>query len=354
MKLTDFDYVYPEELVAQRPPERRDDAKMMYLDPRQGSFKHSSIKNLPDFLAAGDLLVVNNSKVFPARLFGNRESGGQIEILLLSEIDPEKKIWSALATRKKRIKSGDTIVFNSNFSARVLEKNDHSLTIKFDDVPDVYSALEKSGFPPLPPYIKREHREDYTEEDRQRYQTIYAKNTGSAAAPTAGFHLTEDILKRCREKGVETAEVTLHVGIDTFMPVRVDSIKDHRMHGERYFISEDNVKKIEAAKKEGRRVVAVGTTTVRALESAANSSPELQLGRKGETDLFITPGYKFKIVDAILTNFHQPKSTLLMMVSAFAGREFILKMYAEAIKNRYRLFSYGDCMLIAGNNSEYR
>jgi S-adenosylmethionine:tRNA ribosyltransferase-isomerase len=338
MKLSDFNYTYPEELVAQRPLERRDESKMMFVNRASDSFEHSSVRDFPNYLNKGDLLVINDSKVLPVRLLGKRKSGGHIEILLLREIDAKDGIWECLATRKKRIKIGDKINFDQKLTAEVIKKDDASIVIRFQTRQNIYTLIEQIGLPPLPPYIKREHRNDYTEEDRKRYQTIYAKNVGSAAAPTAGFHLSQTILESCQNRGVNIAPITLHVGIDTFSPVRVDDIENHKMHGESFSISEETLQMIKKTKENGGRVVAVGTTTVRALESAD------VIGN--DTNLFITPGYKFKLVDAMLTNFHQPKSTLIMMVSAFAEREFILKMYEEAIQNRYRLFSYGDCMLI--------
>lgn len=378
MKLADFDYIYPEELVAQRPPASRDASRMMVIDPRSKTSRHSSIIALPKCLNRGDLLVINDTKVFPARLIGKKESGGEIEILLLEEIDHKANIWKAVATRMKKLKGGAKIGFGCGLAGEIIDKDGCGVTIKLssgsfvglrppqDDTcscDNIRALVGQIGLPPLPPYIKRERSSDYTDEDRERYQTIYAKQTGSAAAPTAGFHLTENILKECSDKGVEIVPITLHIGLDTFLPVRSKEIEDHKMHGENFSISSGSMAAITMAKNEGRRVVAVGTTTVRALESffrlqTSDIGPKTQdaghrtVGARDtryeiqNTDLFIYPGYKFKIVDAILTNFHQPKSTLIMMISAFAGREFILQMYAEAIKERYRLFSYGDCMLI--------
>lgn len=363
MKLADFNYTYPEHLVAQRPLKRRDASRMMVINRLEKTFEHSSVKNFPDFLNAGDLVVINNSRVFPARLFGKRESGSKVEILLLKEMKTKEMIWSAIATRKKRLKEGEILFFDGDLTARILKNDYDELILKFFTDRDFYEMIEKTGLPPLPPYIKRGNAEDYTEEDRKRYQTVYAKHIGSAAAPTAGFHITKEILERCRNKGARIAEVTLHVGLDTFSPVRTEDIKDHKMHGERFFVSEDVIRNIEKTKKAGGRVVAIGTTTVRALESALSAGAETLnqskekkpsgepdhfafQARNNGTHLFIFPGYKFKIVDAILTNFHQPMSTLLMMISAFAGKEFILEMYKEAIEKRYRLFSYGDCMLL--------
>jgi len=389
MKLSDFDYNYPEELVAQRPAARRDASRMMVANRSDQSFTHGSIQDLPDYLQDGDLVVVNDTKVLPMRLYGHRHStsrfstssnrntvysssersesrsasGSRIEILLLKEIDRDEKVWLALATRKKRLKAGDQLTFDDNLIATILENRFEGILLQFQTDQSIEELLPTIGLPPLPPYIQRKERSDYTEEDHQRYQTIYAKHIGSAAAPTAGFHLTETIVNKCRARGTEIIPITLHVGIDTFSPVRVEKILDHEMHGEEYRISDESVGAIRKAKDEGRRVIAIGTTTVRALESFApyltnnqkTSTPEHQHTNQHQntrtpeyqnTNLFITPGYTFKIVDAMLTNFHQPKSTLLMMVSAFAGKDFIFRTYKEAIREKYRLFSYGDCMLI--------
>ena len=371
MKLSDFNYIYPEELVAQRPLPQRDASKMMVVSRSDRTSNHCHIKELPDFLNKGDLLIVNNSKVFPARLLGQKESGSEIEVLLLEEI--EKDLWRAIASRKKRLKEGNIIQFDNDLAGKIIENRPDEVVIKLVSEKNVQEKIEEVGLPPLPPYIKRKTRNDYTEEDRERYQNIYAKEKGSAAAPTAGFHLSEAVLKSCTDKGVKIAEITLHVGMDTFSPVRSNNIEDHKMHGERYLISSETLKVIKETKAAGGRVVAVGTTSVRALESfplpfgerlgegenksrspSPRPSPKRGEGEDDQrftlhdktTNLFITPGYRFQVVDAMLTNFHQPKSTLLMMISAFAGRELVLQMYAEAIKRRYRLFSYGDCMLI--------
>lgn len=358
MKLRAFDYKYPEALVAQRPLPRRDASRMMVVYRNGATPEHSSISDLPRHLNRSDLLVINDSKVFPARLIGRKASGGKVEVLLLKEIDPEEQIWQAITNRKKRLKRGTIIGFDKCLTAEITKNDADCVFLRFTasrKTPPVtlQTKIEEIGLPPLPPYIKRETGDNYTDEDRERYQTVYAKNVGSAAAPTAGFHLTDRILKECRSRGVEIVPVTLHVGLDTFSPVRAAEIERHRMHGEEYFISSNSLDLIKRARGEGRRIVAVGTTTVRALESLGvpgyrstgvpgfSGTPALR-----HTKLFIYPGYKFRVVDAMLTNFHQPRSTLLMMVSAFAGRELILQMYAEAIKERYRLFSYGDCMLI--------
>lgn len=349
MKLSDFTYSFPEELVAQKPLDKRDSSRMLVINRKTRDLNDNLVKTLPDFLKKGDLIVINDSKVIPCRLFGEKETGSKIEVLLLEEI--QKNQWKVIVNRKKRIKTGQKITFSDNLHAKVVENSPKQVIIDLISDIDILSEIQKIGVPPLPPYIKRREISDYSKDDINRYQTVYAKNIGSAAAPTAGFHLSDNLMKKCRDKGVDIASVTLHVGIDTFSPVRVANLSDHKMHGERYIIDSVAADKINQAKKEGRRIIAIGTTTVRVLESEGKrlNKGHVEACKAGEirnTHLFITPGFHFQITDAILTNFHQPCSTLLMLVSAFAGKEFILQMYEEAIKRRFRLFSYGDCMLI--------
>jgi S-adenosylmethionine:tRNA ribosyltransferase-isomerase len=347
MKLSDFSYEYPKELIAQHPLKDRDSSRMMVLNRSQDSLEHSKISNIVDFLNEGDLLIVNDSKVVPARLFGRRRNGEEIELLVVEPKQGMTNTWRCLLKKAKRINKNEKFFFGMQATAKSLGRDDIYLLMEFKGN-SLDLAMKHHGVPPLPPYIEREGFEAYSNEDRQRYQTVYANRAGSAAAPTAGLHFGENLMERIESAGIEIQRVTLHVGIDTFAPVRVDDIKDHRMHGEKVEISEDVAKSISNAKAEGRRIIAVGTTTTRALESAAinaNEHGSLKPG-KWTTDIFITPGFEFKLVNAMVTNFHQPRSTLLMMVSAFAGRDFILKSYGEAISERYRLFSYGDCMLI--------
>lgn len=340
MKLSSFDYTYPKELIAQKPPADRDQSRMMIVDRKNESWIHSTVLNLPDFLSVGDVIVLNDTKVIPARLLGKRNTGGSVSVLLIEKLS-NPKLWKAILTRANRIKTGDEIFFSNNFSAKIFEHNKDSVVLEFNKN-DIQSDLEKLGLTPLPPYIRAS--KEPTLQDKERYQTIYAKNLGSSAAPTAGLHFTKKLLDEIERRGVKIVHITLHVGLDTFSPVRVDDIKDHRMHGERIVISDETANIINTAKSSGNKILAVGTTTVRAVESASKNGDCESIDMT--TDLFIKPGYKFKIVDAMLTNFHQPRSTLLMMVSAFAGRDLILKCYAEAISQKYRLFSYGDCMLI--------
>jgi S-adenosylmethionine:tRNA ribosyltransferase-isomerase len=369
MKLSDFDYTFSEELIATHPTPARDDSRMMVVNRSEQSVKHSSIRDFPLFLRKDDCVVINDTRVFSARLMGKKESGGKIEILLLREkssvipakagiqnslklLDPrlrvdDKCVWRCITNQTKASKTGQKIIFDDGLIGTIISRDGDELLIEFNK-PEL---IEKVGLPPLPPYIlKARSRKQETGgmNDKQRYQTIYAKHTGSAAAPTAGLHLTDKLLQKIKETGAKIATVTLHVGLDTFSPVRVDNIEDHKMHGEEYFVPEETVKSIEKARQNGGRVIAVGTTTVRALESGVSDSGLITDHKPLTTHLFIIPGYKFRIVDCILTNFHQPKSTLLMMVAAFAGRKFILNAYNEAISQKYRLFSYGDCMLING------
>ncbi len=346
MKLSDFDYKFPEELIAQHPLPERTASRMMVVDRATGKWEHGRITDLPKLLKTGDVLVVNDSRVIPARIFGKRFDGKEVELLLVQKVfgDPEKKQrWRALTKRARNYHSGDKFFFGMSATAEVVGRDGDFLLVEFG-AGHCERAIEKCGVPPLPPYIKREGFESYGKEDRARYQTIYADEPGSVAAPTAGLHFSDELIKNIKNAGAFIETVTLHVGADTFAPVRVDDVREHKMHGEVFSVSDETAGIINDAKREKRRIIAIGTTTVRALESCAGENG-CRAGKK-ETNIFITPGYKFQIVDCLLTNFHQPKSTLLMLVSAFAGRELILSAYEDAIKNRYRLFSYGDCMLI--------
>lgn len=374
MKIGDFNFDYPEGLVAQHPLPNRDDARMMVVDRATKHFQHSGVRHLPEFFRPGDVVVVNRSKVIPARLIGRKESGGKVEILLLRQCatatccgrrfprGPSHNTgdtgndaatgggsslsWWCLTSHTKRLKSGVRILFSDELSAMVGERNGDEVRMTFECVGNFEDILNKIGLPPLPPYIVRKSASDYSDEDRTRYQTVFAREVGSAAAPTAGLHLTDAMLAQLRNQGVQIAEVVLHVGRDTFQPVRVENIADHKMHGEEWIIPEDTADMINRAKFEGRRVIAVGTTSVRALESAWDMDQGKLIAGNATTKIFMTPGYIFRVIDGLLTNFHQPKSTLLMLVSALLGRERTLDLYAAAIRERYRLFSFGDCMLI--------
>jgi len=357
MKLSDFDYNYPEDLVAQQPLPTRDASRMMVVERASGSVRHSCVAKLGAELREGDLLVVNDSRVIPARIFGQRGNGEKIEILVVEPAPAKPDAWLCMIKRARHFRAGEMLFFGMQARAKVLGRSETFLMVEFKHGA-LELAMKHHGVPPLPPYIKRKGIEAYTDKDRERYQTVYAIKPGSAAAPTAGLHLSDDMMVALEGKGISIARVTLHVGLDTFTPVRVDDLKDHRMHGERVEVSQDTARAVSTARQEGRRVVAVGTTAVRALESAAQEVPPAGAEGKFEwragaiahgswvTEIFIRPGHSFRAVDALLTNFHQPRSTLLMLVSAFAGRELVLSCYEQAIRERYRLFSYGDCMLI--------
>jgi len=338
VRTADFDYQLPPELIAQHPPAERDAARMLVLDPA-GGLADRSVRDLPQYLDAGDVLVLNDSRVLPARLIGRRRDGGEAEVLLLRPLHEGQHRWEALIRPARRLAPGSQVQFENSALAVAIEARDgEAATVRLDGVVDPLSEVRRIGEMPTPPYIK----ERLT--DRERYQTVYAREEGSAAAPTAGLHFTAKLLSAVRDRGVRVAFVTLHVGLDTFRPVRVDDPAEHRIHREWYRIENASAQAISEARREGKRIVAVGTTCVRVVESAANDGGVA--AGEGWTGLFILPGYRFRVVDAMLTNFHLPKSTLLMLVSAFAGRDRILAAYATAIERRYRFYSFGDCMLI--------
>lgn len=350
----DFDYHLPKELIAQYPLRERDASRLLVLSRSDGSIEHTVFTHLDDYLTPGDLLVLNDTRVMAARLLGSKETGGAVELLLLKKLEDESvegdvasSLWLSMAKSSKGLKPGARVGFDQDLEAHVVERDGEyykiTLSHPFKDNEGIENLLERVAKTPLPPYIDREP----FAEDRLRYQTVYAKESGAVAAPTAGLHFTPDILERLGAKGVEIAYVTLHTGPGTFKPVRAAKIEDHKMHTEEYSIDEGVFDKVRKAKEEGRRVVAVGTTSVRTLEAAVSGPGGLDEPRlAGETGIFIYPGFKFQVVDALLTNFHLPRSTLIMLVSAFATRELIFKAYGEAIEEGYRFFSYGDCMLI--------
>jgi S-adenosylmethionine:tRNA ribosyltransferase-isomerase len=386
--VSDFDFYLPEELIAQEALADRSGSRLLHLSRSAGSFEDRQFTDFPSLLRPGDLLVLNSSRVFPARLYGRRAGlraqpvsprnpaskdflHGRVEVLLTRQVGPLE--WQALVRPGRKIGVGEKIFFSASDSAKSgssgCEPGDSALestaeltaevigrgefgerTLRFDPVPDFFRVVEKLGHVPLPPYIAREDRRD----DRERYQTVYARpeSTGSVAAPTAGLHFTPQILADIRQRGIEIAELTLHVGLGTFQPVHVENVEEHKLHRESFSISESAAAQINRALAEKRRVVAVGTTTVRTLEFAARqvdtergAIPRVS-ARSGEADVFIYPGFEFRVVSALLTNFHLPKSTLLMLVSAFAGRENVLRAYAHAVSEKYRFFSYGDCMFV--------
>ena len=385
MLVADFDYRLPEELIAQEALADRADSRMLHLVRQGQRFEDRKFRDFPDLLRPDDLVVFNNTRVFPARLFGHRSGEraqtvskrnraakeflkGKVEALLVApceeqssrestqmnadkakqiRVDPRSSaatplVWKALVRPGRKIGVGERLTFSDELRAEVIARGEFGeRTLRFNPVPDFYAAVERVGHVPLPPYIGREDRP----EDRDRYQTVYARERGSVAAPTAGLHFTAEILDRMRARGLEMVEITLHVGLGTFQPVHVGLVEEHRLHREWYRIGERAAATINAAIAARRRIVAIGTTTVRTLEYAASQSDEIQVGA-GEADIFIYPGFQFRVVGAMLTNFHLPKSTLLMLVCAFAGREFTLDAYRHAVEHRYRFYSYGDCMFI--------
>jgi len=335
MRVDEFDFFLPEELIAQTPAEPRDASRLMVINKESGEIEHRVFKEIEEFLRPGDVLVLNRTKVIPARLIGEKTGtgaakGARIEILLLKRL--EKDLWEVLVKPGKRLKKGQEVAFGGGILTGRLEEilDNGNRIIRFKYTGMFEEILDILGKMPLPPYITREL------DDQGRYQTVYARESGSAAAPTAGLHFTETLLEKIRTKGVEVLEVLLHVGLGTFRPVKTENIADHIMHSEYFKLEDFTASRINLAKKEGRRVIAVGTTVVRTLESAAASRP----------DIFIYPGYRFKVVDALLTNFHFPRSTLIMLVCAFAGKELTFKAYESAIREKYRFFSFGDAMFI--------
>ena len=340
--LSDYDYELPEALIAQQPAAQRDRSRLLHLGRRTGRVGHRRFDDVVDLLAAGDVLVRNNTRVIPGRLLGRKETGGQVEALILDYAQgAAQKIFTCLVKASKRPKPGTRLVFDQGLTATVTALQDRTCSLAFEGPADFEQLLERIGHVPLPPYIRRGD----TETDQSTYQTVYASQKGAIAAPTAGLHFTPELLARLQAKGVTIVDVTLHVGYGTFLPVEAEDIRDHRMHAEWFGLPAATAEAVNRAKAQGKRVVATGTTCVRTLEYCADDQGRLSV-RSGECDLFIYPGYVFKIVDAMITNFHLPKSTLLMLVSAFAGRENILAAYAEAVREGYRFYSYGDAMLI--------
>lgn len=396
MLVSDFDYKLPPELIAKQPLAHRAEARMLHVRRREGSVRDTQFTEFPGLLRPTDLLVLNNTRVIPARLFGRRSGlhaqplspqnpamrdflHGRVELLLTKQLSPDLLTWEGLVRPGRKIGVGERLIFeipsdtapiqggglsehaDLRLEAEVIARGEFGeRTVRFTPVPDFLARLDRLGHIPLPPYIDR----DDSAEDREQYQTVYAQQAGSVAAPTAGLHFTPEILDGIRSRGVETAEVTLHVGLGTFQPIRTSVVEEHHLHTERYEIGDDATEKIARARRDGRRVVAVGTTSVRTLEFAARLATESRacaaggavshtstddwqiLPQQGEADIFIYPGFQFRVVGAMLTNFHLPQSTLLMLVSAFAGREFMLRAYHHAVAERYRFFSYGDCMFI--------
>ena len=346
MHISEFDYELPKELIAQFPSEKRDHSNLMVLNKEDKTIEHKKFFNIVDHLSENDVLVMNNTRVIPARLIGKKQTGANIEVFLLE--NKTDNIWECLIKPAKRVKSGTIIEFSEELKAEVIDKADNDkwiIELKYDG--NLEEILTRVGNIPLPPYIMRSLSDSEIRKlDYQRYQTVYAQNPGSVAAPTAGLHFSEDLLEQIKQKGVEICHVTLNVGLGTFKPVRAENILDHKMDKETYQISEQTANIINNAKKQGKNIVAVGTTSVRTLESAYKLYGEIR-PTAGSSDLFIYPGYKFNVADKLITNFHLPKSTLLMLVSAFAGKEYVLEAYKKAIEKKYRFYSYGDCMFIS-------
>ncbi len=339
MKTDDFNYELPLELIAQTPIKERDHSRLLVLDKETGEINHERFDNIISYLNKGDVLVINNTKVMPARIIGVKEdTKAVIELLMLKNI--ENDTWECLCKHAKKVKIGTIIKFSDKLSAKCIGVKDEGIRI-FDFIYDgiFYEILDELGEMPLPPYIHEKLN------NKDRYQTVYAKEIGSAAAPTAGLHFTKELLERIKEKGIIIKEITLHVGLGTFRPVNVEDVTNHKMHSEFYMINEDTAKELNNAKKENRRIIAVGTTTTRTLETVMNLYGEFK-ACSGFTDIFIYPSYKFKAIDCLITNFHLPKSTLVMLVSAFAGKENIFNAYKVAVDNKYRFFSFGDAMFI--------
>ena len=361
MLVSEFDYRLPEELIAQEPLAQREMSRMLRVSRSDSPFEDLCFRDFPELLRPDDLVVFNNTRVFPARLYGNRSGAraqspspknpaardflkGSVEVLLTRQVSTEPNDWECLVRPGRKIGIGERLYFGERdeLSAEVIARGEFGERhIRFDPVADFFGLIERIGHIPLPPYIAREDKSS----DRDRYQTVYARERGSVAAPTAGLHFTPEVLARIKQRGVESAEITLHVGLGTFQPVREDEVEKNKLHRESYKITGEAAEKINGALDSERRIVAVGTTTVRTLEYSARATGRMQAG-SGEADLFIYPGFQFRVVGALLTNFHLPKSTLLMLVCAFAGKEDVLAAYRHAVEQRYRFYSYGDCMFV--------
>ena len=353
MKLKDIDYPLPPQMIAQHPPEKRGDSRLMVVNRKNGTLEHCSFSHLPGFLQPGDVLVVNDTKVLPARLIGKKESGGKVEILLVRKrTNPSGgahfQEWECLVQGAGKLREKTPVLLDPSIRGELLAKTPEGLwrlTLQGREEEDLEGSLRRIGFAPLPPYIHRNGDGEMRTRDLDRYQTVYARREGAIAAPTAGLHFTGEILREIQRKGVSIFSLTLHVGMGTFLPVKQEEVEKHHLEPEFFEVTRETAQAIHQARDQGRRVVGVGTTVARALESVADQAGKIQ-ARQGQTDLFILPGYRFRVVDGLVTNFHLPRSTLLMLVSAFAGRKLILAAYEDAIKRNYRFYSYGDAMLI--------
>jgi len=345
LRTDSYDYHLPPELIAQEPAEPRDAARLMHVRRNTGTFRHATVRDLPELLRPGDLLVVNDSRVIPARVLARKPSGGRVELLFTEPAGDAD--WWALVRPARRVRPGlELLVDGGRMSLRIEAVEEGRARVRFPADADPLAFLERCGLPPLPPYIRRDYPLDRRlEKDRGRYQTVYARIPGSVAAPTAGLHFTAELLQRIRERGVDITSITLHVGPGTFRPVKAPDLRHHHMHPERYYIAQESAQRITRALRQGRRIVCVGTTVVRALESSVDEHGGIRAGEH-RTDLFIHPPFRFRVAGALLTNFHLPRSTLLMLVCAFAGRDLILRCYRAAVAEKYRFYSYGDCMFI--------
>lgn len=339
MKVTEFDYDLPQELIAQIPLQKRDESRLMVLNREDKTIQHKVFKDIIDYLEPGDCLVRNNTKVIPARIYGKKTTGANVEFLLLNNIEGD--IWETIVRPGNKLHTGAKVIFgNGLLKAEILDTMPGGTRkVRFDYEGIFNEILDQIGLMPLPPYIHEELK------DKNRYQTVYAKYEGSAAAPTAGLHFTPELLQKIEEKGIQIANVTLHVGIGTFRPVKEETVEDHKMHSEHYYIKQEDADKINQTKEKGKRIIAVGTTSCRVLETIADENGRVK-ETKGDTQIFIYPGYKFKCLDGLITNFHLPQSTLLMLVSALAGKDYVMRAYKEAVKEKYRFFSFGDAMFI--------
>jgi len=339
MKVSDFNYELPEELIAQHPYDKRDEARLMVIDKNTQKIEHKVFKDVIEYLQPGDCLVINNTKVLPARLYGKKDTGANVEFLLLKRIQGDE--WEVMVRPGNKLKPGAKASFGDGLlNAEILEVLEGgNRRVKFEYNGIFNEILDQIGLMPLPPYIKESLKEN------DKYQTVYAKHDGSAAAPTAGLHFTEELLEEIKKKGIEIANVTLHVGIGTFRPVKVENVEEHNMHSEHYYIKQEDADKINNAKKNGHKVIAVGTTSCRVLESVADENGMMK-ETEGDTNIFIYPGYKFKCIDRLITNFHLPESTLIMLVSSLAGKDFVMRAYMEAVEEKYKFFSFGDAMII--------
>jgi len=340
MKVADFNYELPKELIAQHPYDKRDEARLMVLCKENKKIEHKVFKDVIDYLNSGDCLVINNTKVIPARLYGKKDTGANVEFLLLKRIEGDT--WEVMVRPGNKLKPGSKAIFGDGLLKatieEVLEGGNRKVHFEYNGI--FNEILDQIGLMPLPPYIT-----EASKEDNEKYQTVYAKFEGSAAAPTAGLHFTKELLEKIKAKGVQVANVTLHVGIGTFRPVKVENVEEHEMHSEHYYIKKEDADKINKAKEYGKRVIAVGTTSCRVLESVADENGKVK-EIEGDTSIFIYPGYKFKCIDSLITNFHLPESTLIMLVSSLAGKDFIMKAYNEAVEKKYKFFSFGDAMII--------